>query len=261
MGSAVRRLCAVLSVETRRRRHRPHRRAPVSRVICSISTRVVVRTTTSATCACRTASSSMRPQCRHLHWLPQTCAYRCARRGVTCSGGTTSYPAIVKPCIARASRCAAARCPKRTCIPTIWRAASCNGSNRSGAIADGIDGCMGCRGVGGTWHACGRVRADALRSRNAWLRSLLRCLCAVWLMLPWNIQVVDRRVCAGVHRRAVRRRVPDRRQPPSCVDRARTREPRRDHPVPGRRRRAARSRTQGLNSAPARSAAVAILNG
>lgn len=26
---------------------------------------------------------------------------------------------------------------------------------------------------------------------NAWLRSLLRCLAAVWLMLPWNIQVVD----------------------------------------------------------------------
>ncbi len=26
---------------------------------------------------------------------------------------------------------------------------------------------------------------------NAWLRSLLRCLAAVWLMLPWKIQVVD----------------------------------------------------------------------
>ncbi len=26
---------------------------------------------------------------------------------------------------------------------------------------------------------------------NAWLRSLLRCLAAVWLLLPWNIQVVQ----------------------------------------------------------------------
>ena len=26
---------------------------------------------------------------------------------------------------------------------------------------------------------------------NAWLRSLLRCLAAVWLLLPWNIQVVE----------------------------------------------------------------------
>jgi len=26
---------------------------------------------------------------------------------------------------------------------------------------------------------------------NAWLRSLLRCLAAVWLMLPWRIEVVD----------------------------------------------------------------------
>ncbi len=25
---------------------------------------------------------------------------------------------------------------------------------------------------------------------NAWLRSLLRCLAAVWLMLPWRIEVV-----------------------------------------------------------------------
>lgn len=27
--------------------------------------------------------------------------------------------------------------------------------------------------------------------RNAWLRSLLRCLAAIWLMLPWRIEVVD----------------------------------------------------------------------
>jgi hypothetical protein len=26
---------------------------------------------------------------------------------------------------------------------------------------------------------------------NAWLRSLLLSLCAVWLLLPWNIQVVE----------------------------------------------------------------------
>jgi len=26
---------------------------------------------------------------------------------------------------------------------------------------------------------------------NAWLRSLLRCLAAVWLMLPWRIEVVE----------------------------------------------------------------------
>jgi hypothetical protein len=26
---------------------------------------------------------------------------------------------------------------------------------------------------------------------NPWLRSLLRCLAAVWLLLPWNIQVVQ----------------------------------------------------------------------
>jgi hypothetical protein len=29
------------------------------------------------------------------------------------------------------------------------------------------------------------------RIGNAWLRSLLRCLAAVWLLLPWNIQVVE----------------------------------------------------------------------
>jgi hypothetical protein len=27
--------------------------------------------------------------------------------------------------------------------------------------------------------------------RIAWLRSLLRCLAAVWLMLPWRIEVVE----------------------------------------------------------------------
>jgi hypothetical protein len=27
--------------------------------------------------------------------------------------------------------------------------------------------------------------------RSAWLRSLLRCLAAIWLMLPWRIEVVD----------------------------------------------------------------------
>jgi len=29
------------------------------------------------------------------------------------------------------------------------------------------------------------------RIGNAWLRSLLRCLAAVWLLLPWNIHVVE----------------------------------------------------------------------
>jgi hypothetical protein len=27
--------------------------------------------------------------------------------------------------------------------------------------------------------------------KTAWLRSLLRCLAAVWLMLPWRIEVVE----------------------------------------------------------------------
>ncbi len=38
------------------------------------------------------------------------------------------------------------------------------------------------------WPAssCSRVAIG-----NAWLRSLLRCLAAVWLLLPWNIQVVE----------------------------------------------------------------------
>jgi hypothetical protein len=33
---------------------------------------------------------------------------------------------------------------------------------------------------------------------NAWLRSLLRCLAAVWLLLPWNIQVVENEYAPAV---------------------------------------------------------------
>jgi hypothetical protein len=29
------------------------------------------------------------------------------------------------------------------------------------------------------------------RIRSVWLRSLLRCLAAVWMMVPWSIQVVE----------------------------------------------------------------------
>ena len=232
MGSAVRWLCAMLSAETRRRRHRTHRVAPALRVICSTST------------ACRCTHYEERhvrvPDCIEfdaaavpgLHWLPQTCAYRLRsegrdlmwwhylvsgdretvhRAGISVRGRATSE-AYVHPddMESRIVHWIEPKTAERALMETTiaW-------------IVVGVAG-------------LGDARGSFLLTRwitNAWLRSLLRLLCGGVADAAVEYSGRRRAIRARVHRRVVRRCVPSRWQSASGADGARTGEPRRDHRV------------------------------